>query len=215
MSESKVGGRALVADDHPLTQEGLALAARAAMPGVSIVPVASVREGSEAAQRGALRMILLDYNLPDANGFSGLLTLQMHAPSTPIVLITASEDPKLVEAARVLGAAGYLFKSLSLDVIAARLRLLDAGQAVFPPAPAGGSSLRDLQEKIEQLSPAQRTVLFALADGRSNKLLARELNITEATIKAHLTAVFRKLGVANRTQALLAVQPLVATTPSK
>lgn len=214
MTETKLGGRVLVADDHPLTLEGLSLAARAAMPGVSVVPVSTIREGSEVARRGPLRMILLDYDVPDSNGFSGLLTLQMHAPSTPVVLVTASEDPRLVEAARVLGAAGYISKSLPLDLIAQRLRQVEAGQLVFPPARTDANGLRDLQAKVAQLSPAQRTVLFALADGRSNKLLARDLNVTEATIKAHLTAIYRGLQVANRAQALLAVQPLVAKTSS-
>lgn len=97
-----------------------------------------------------------------------------------------------------------------LDLIAQQLRQIEAGRLVFPPARTDANGLRDLQAKIAQLSPAQRTVLFALADGSSNKLLARDLNVTEATIKAHLTAIYRRLQVANRAQALLAVQPLVA-----
>jgi DNA-binding NarL/FixJ family response regulator len=209
MIERKLGGRALVVDNHPVAQEGLTLAARAALPGVAVVPVRSVREASEVARRGPLRMILLDYSLPDAVGFSGLLTLQMHAPTTPVVLVTASEESRLVEAARALGAAGYLFKRLPIDLIAQRLREADAGELVFPAPEPTGLDLRGLQGRLAQLSPAQRNVLLSLADGRSNKLLARDLDVREATVKAHLTAIYRKLGVGNRNQALLMMQPLL------
>lgn len=203
------GGRALVADDHPLTREGLALAVRAALPGVSIVAAGSIDQARATVERGALRMILLDFGLPDARGFSGLLTLQMHAPATPIVVVTASEEPRLVEAARAIGAAGYLFKSLPLDEIAERLRRIDAGQVVFPPIDQSQTGLSDLLDRLGRLSPAQRGVLLALADGHSNKQIARDLAVTEATIKAHLTAIFRKLGVSNRAQALVAAAPLL------
>lgn len=206
----RLGGRALVADDHPLTREGLAMAARAALPGVSIVGAGSIEEARALTQKAPFRMILLDFKLPDARGFSGLLTLQMHAPSTPIVVVTASEEPQLVEAARAVGAAGYLFKSLPLDALADRLRQVDGGQMVFPTIDMkNGSRLRDLRKRYDSLSNAQRSVLLALAGGRANKQIARDLGVTEATIKAHLTVIFRKLGVSNRAQALLAARPLI------
>ncbi len=199
-----------MADDHPLTREGLAMAARVALPGVTVVVAGSISQARDVTERGALRMILLDFDLPDARGFSGLLTLQMHAPDTPIVVITASQEPRLVEAARAVGAAGYLFKSLPLDEIAGRLRRIDAGQTDFPAVSQNtAAGLSGLLERLARLSPAQRAVLLALADGRSNKEIARELAVTEATIKAHLTAIFRKLDVRNRAQALLAARPLI------
>jgi len=206
----RLGGRALVADDHPLTREGLAMAARAALPGVSVVAAGSIAEARALTQRSPMRMILLDFHLPDARGFSGLLTLQMDAPTTPIVVVSASEESRLVEAARAVGAAGYLFKSLPLDDLAERLRRVDGGQRIFPPvAPADAAGLADLRARLASLSNAQRAVLVALADGRANKQIARDLGVTEATVKAHLTAIFRKLGVANRAQALLAARPLI------
>ncbi|WP_394648936.1 LuxR C-terminal-related transcriptional regulator [uncultured Sphingomonas sp.] len=199
-----------MADDHPLTREGLAMAARVALPGVTVVAAGSISQARDVTGRGTLRMILLDFDLPDARGFSGLLTLQMHAPDTPIVVVTASQEPRLVEAARAVGAAGYLFKSLPLDEIAGRLRRIDAGQTDFPAVSQNtAAGLSGLLERLARLSPAQRAVLLALADGRSNKEIARELAVTEATIKAHLTAIFRKLDVRNRAQALLAARPLI------
>ncbi|MFK3890427.1 response regulator [Sphingomonas sp. NPDC079357] len=200
----------MIADDHPLTREGLAMAVRAALPGVSVVASGSIREARALARRAPLRMILLDFHLPDARGFSGLMTLQMEAPTTPIVVVTASEEPRLVEAARAVGAAGYLFKSLPLDALADDLRRVDGGQRVFPAgAAAGATELDDLLTRLASLSNAQRAVMLALADGRANKHIARELGVTEATIKAHLTVIFRKLGVSNRAQALLAARSLI------
>jgi DNA-binding NarL/FixJ family response regulator len=203
------GGRVLVADDHPLTLEGLSLAARAAMPGVTVTSVGSIADAVAAVRaRQMFRMILLDYQLPDARGYSGFLAIQHLAPAVPIVMVTAMEEPTLIEAARALGAAGFVHKSLPLDEIAARLRSVAAGRTSYPAESVADSSVAAAYARISSLSKAQHSVLIALADGRSNKEIARDLDVTEATIKAHLTAIFRKLGVNNRSQALLAVQPL-------
>lgn len=204
-----IGGRVLVADDHPLTLEGMSLAARAAMPGINVTSVGTIAEAAAALrERQVFRMILLDYQLPDAHGFSGFLALQHVMPNVPIVVVTALEEPSLVEAAKALGAAGFVYKSLPLDEIAARLRLVAAGRTTFPADTVASSTIAAARARIADLSRAQHMVLIALADGRSNKEIARDLDVTEATIKAHLTAIFRKLGVSNRSQALLAVQPL-------
>jgi DNA-binding NarL/FixJ family response regulator len=203
------GPRILIADDHPLTREGLSLAARAAVPGATVVSVGSIADAVAAmATRPAFRLLLLDFHLPDAHGYSGLLKLQHLDPSMPIVVVTAREDATLVEAAKALGASGYLFKSLPLDDVAAVLRRIVAGATHFPSGASASPLIAAARARISDLSPAQHTVLMALADGRSNKQIARDLNVTEATVKAHMTAIFRKMGVGNRTQALLAVQPL-------
>lgn len=209
----QLGGRVLVADDHPLSREGLSLAARAALPGATTMAAGSVAEAQALLDgRPSYRMILLDLVLPDARGFSGLLSMQVHARGAPIVLVSATEDARQVEAARALGASGYLFKSLALDRIAEALRRIDTGQPSFPAIAALPSvAVQDAQAKLAALSNAQRGVLMALADGRSNKQIAHDLGVGEATIKAHLTAIFRKIGVANRAQALLAMQPLIGT----
>lgn len=208
----QLGGHALVADDHPLTREGLALAVRAAAPGVSLDSVGSIEEAERAvaARKGGYRLVLLDFILPDARGFSGFLKLQHLLAATPIVVVSAREDPVIVEAARALGAAGFVSKSAALDTLAAALRRVLAGQAVFPPPGTASPAARSLRDRIATLSGAQLRVLLALADGRLNKQIADSLDITEATVKAHMTVIFRKLAVDNRAQALLAVQPLLA-----
>ncbi len=203
-------GRILVADDHPLTWEGLSLAARAALPGATIVPAGSVAEAAAALEgKSVFRLVLLDFQLPDAHGFSGLLKLQHLNPRVPICVVTAHQDPSLVEAARALGAVGFVPKSLPLDEIAAILRRILAGGSHFPAVSGGANGIEAARDRIGDLSPAQRAVLIAMADGRANKQIAYDLQIGEATVKAHLTAIFRKLGVNNRSQALLAIQPLL------
>lgn len=210
----QLGGHALVADDHPLTREGLALAIRAAAPGIALDNVGSISEAERAiaARKGGYRLLLLDFVLPDARGFSGFLKLQHLLAATPIVVISAHAEPVIVEAARALGAAGFVSKSSPLDALAASLRRILAGQVVFPPAHGANPAAQSLRDRIATLSGAQLRVLLALADGRLNKQIADSLAITEATVKAHLTVIFRKLGVDNRAQALLAVQPLLAET---
>lgn len=211
MTPPTQGGRVLIADDHPLTREGLALAARAAFHGVVVDAAGSVEEALVALRdRTGYRLILLDFMLPDARGFSGLMQLQHVAGSIPIAMISAREEVALVEAARALGAAGFLYKTRPLDTLVGALREIAAGHTHFPAAAqVNGAAQNRVGERIATLSPAQLRVLIALADGRLNKQIAGDLDVSEATVKAHLTAIFRKLGVGNRAQALLAVQPLL------
>jgi DNA-binding NarL/FixJ family response regulator len=179
------------------------------MPGATIVGVGTIADAVAAmTTRPPFRLVLLDFQLPDAHGYSGLLKLQHLDPHVPIVVVTAREDNSLIEAAKALGAAGFLFKSTPLDELAGLLRRIIAGHSHFPAGASASPTIAAARARITDLSPAQHAVLLALADGRSNKVIARDLAITEATVKAHLTAIFRKLGVTNRTQALLAVQPL-------
>lgn len=180
------------------------------MPGVSVDTAGSVSEAMDAFKRHPrYRLVLLDFVLPDARGFSGLMQLQ-HAATTPapIAMISAHENPMLVESARALGAAGFLYKTRPLDDLARAIRDIANGKRIFPEVDCAHHQ-GDLRKRMSSLSGAQLKVLIALADGRLNKQIAGDLNLSEATVKAHLTSIFRKLEVSNRAQALLAVQPLL------
>lgn len=210
------GSRVLIADDHPLVLEALAMAVRSVDPSLPSDTAGTVAEAERLARdRGDYRLVLLDLALPDARGFSGFMRLQQVLRAVPIVIVTAHRRPELVEAARVLGAAGFLSKAQPLDELSRAIGRVLAGEAVFPPAAAAGGEAATVRKRIAGLSAAQLRVLLALADGRLNKQIAGDLGITEATVKAHLTVVFRKLGVDNRTQALLALQPLLARAPEE
>ncbi len=204
----------LVADDHPLSQEGLALAVRHTLPGAQVTCVGTIAEAIAAATRTSdYRLAILDLMLPDTRGFSGLLRMQAILPGVPIAIITARNEPELVTIAQDLGAAAFLSKSMPLDHLADGLRMIGKGERVFPRY-TPSTSVAAVGERIGQLSDAQRRVLFALADGRANKQIAYDLSITEATVKAHLTAIFRRLGVTNRMQAMLLLQPLFGEVAS-
>jgi DNA-binding NarL/FixJ family response regulator len=204
------GGRVLIADDHPLSREGLSLAVRSSFLGAVIDTAGSVAEARAAVRTHRIyRLILLDFVLPDAQGFSGLIELTQLAGKSPVAMISAYDDPALIETARSLGAVGFLFKTDPLDVLTRRLTAIAEGETSFPEIRPALPAARAVSEMIGTLSDAQRKVLFALADGRLNKQIAGDLGISEATVKAHLTAIFRKLDVINRAQAMLAIQPLL------
>lgn len=206
--------RILIADDHPLIGEGVATALTVRLPEVAIDRSASVAEAERLIRQGTgYDLVLLDYALPDAKGFSGLFRLQALPGRTAIAVISASEGASLIEAARAVGAAGFLPKSQSLDALVSSVERLLRGERVFPEAPAPDTATQDLQARIATLSPAQVRVLVALASGQLNKQIAADLSLSEQTVKAHLSAIFRKLGVTNRLQAMLAVGPLLGPEP--
>jgi DNA-binding NarL/FixJ family response regulator len=124
-------------------------------------------------------------------------------------MVSGHYERVIVEAARALGAAAFLPKSLGIDALASSLRVIMRGGAVFPDEAAEQGPIQTARERIATLSGSQLKVMLALADGRLNKQIASDLGISEATVKAHMTAIFRKLGVKNRAQALLAMQPLL------
>ena len=202
-------GRILLADDHPLIREGLKLAIGARRPDLAVDSVDSIAaaEAMAKAHRTYL-LLLLDYQLPDAEGFSGFFRMLHALGKTPIAIISAHDTPAMVTAARAIGAAGFLSKSQPLDVLAQSIDRLLSGKTVFPPMSDEGDALGELQKRLQTLSPAQMRVLTLLAKGHLNKQIAGDLQLSEATVKAHMSAVFRKLGVNNRVQAVLAVRPL-------
>ncbi|WP_267387568.1 response regulator transcription factor [Sphingomonas sp. GC_Shp_3] len=200
--------RLLVADDHPLISNGIQLAVHARIPDIAIDTTTTIA-GARAliAAHGGYDLVLLDFRLPDARGFSGFFELQQDLGNRPIAIISASDDTTLVAAARAVGASGFLSKADSLDALVGAVGALLAGERVFPPVDSG--ALDSLQMRLATLSASQRRVLVALVEGRLNKQIAGDLNVTEATVKAHLTAIFRKIGVQNRVQAILTMQPLL------
>nr|WP_272626381.1 response regulator transcription factor [Sphingomonas sp. QA11] len=203
--------RILIADGHPLVREGLVLVARSVAPSIVIDTAGTVIEAEALARlHRSYRLAILDSALPGSFGFSGFLQIQRQLGPVPIVILSASAGLETVETARALGAVGYFLKTWPVDELTAALRRVLEGIAVFPlPGAVADGRAQDAQRDLRKLSDAQLRVLLALADGRSNKQIAGDLGVTEATIKAHLSASFRKLGVQNRAQALLAMQPLL------
>ncbi len=205
-----LNGRILVADDHPLIREAIQLSMSARHAGMVVDTAGSIAEAEELIQRnGHYRLLILDYELPDSNGFGGFFRLQHLLERTPIAIISSHDGEQMVSTAQAVGASAFLSKRLPLERTLASIEMILNGGRVFPQSSPVEPGVDDLRKRFESLSGAQRRVLLALASGDLNKQIAGDLGVSEATIKAHLSAIFRKLGVTNRTQAILAMRPLL------
>ncbi len=152
-------------------------------------------------------LLLLDLRLSDSEGFAGLAGVRSDFPTVPVVVVSASEDGATITRALAFGAAGFIPKSASLAEMIEALTAIRAGETWAPPT-AGVAEVEPMEARIASLTPSQLRILIGLQEGRLNKQIAFDLGVTEATIKAHLTGVFRKLGVQNRTQAVIAARAL-------
>lgn len=178
-------------------------------PEFTIDAAGSIAAAEEiACRRRPYKLLVLDYGLPDAVGFSGFFRMHHILGETPIAILSSEVEPSIISTARALGAAGMLLKTEPLDELADHIDLLLQGGHIFPQDVAISDGMRDLKARLKTLSAAKMRVLIALSAGSLNKQIASELDVSEATIKAHLTAIFRKLGVASRLQAMLATRTL-------
>lgn len=196
--------RIVIADDHPLFRAALAQAVARALPDSSIEQCPSLAAAEAALEREPASLVLLDLKMADSEGFGGLIALREAYPATPLVVVSASEEPEVIRRALALGAAGFIPKSADLDEMAEALETIMSGETWAPPHGA-----EDVSDALARLTPAQVKILVGLQKGRLNKQIAFDMGVTEATVKAHMTAIFRKLGVQNRTQAVLAAKSLV------
>lgn len=206
-------GQALIADDHPLFRGALR-----AMLDMDALGLDGVRECGDFdavldAVKDDVEVVLLDLSMPGSRGIAGLLTLRARYPDVPVVVVSASDDAATVEQVMAAGASGFVPKSAPPETIRAALRAVLAGEIWRPDASLVQETEADATARaVAQLTPQQSRVLAMVADGLLNKQIAHELGVSEATVKAHVSAVLSKLGVDSRTQAALVVTQLGAPT---
>ena len=200
--------RIVVADDHPLFREALVSAVRKARPDAGVVECSSFAEADAALGKEPVDLLLLDLKLSDVEGMTGLNLVRANHPAVPVVVVSASEEPHTVRRALAVGASGFIPKSASLDTMVEAIGQVLDGETWAPDVGEAEGEEADLQSRIASLTPSQLRILEGLKAGRLNKQIAYDLGVTEATIKAHLTSVFRKLGVQNRTQAVILSQQI-------
>jgi DNA-binding NarL/FixJ family response regulator len=198
----------IIADDHPLFRGAL----RQALSGLGD-EIAIVEAGDfDATRKAAIDhpeadLMLLDLTMPGVSGLSGLIAFRAEFVSLPVVVVSASDDPATVRRVLDLGASGFIPKSASIDEIRAAVRcVLDGGVWTANMVEVDAetdSDIADLIRRLQTLTPQQSRVLGMLAEGLLNKQIAYELSVSEATIKAHVSAVLQKLGVDSRTQAVI------------
>lgn len=203
------GHTILLADDHPLFRQGLRSA---------LTPILHAPTWYEAASEAELLplltryheqadLILLDLLIPGAHGFSTLIYIRQHYPSLPVMMVSGNEAPETIRQAIYHGASGFMPKSLSPEKMGEGVQQVLSG-ALWVPDPRileQPAKASEMGERIAQLTPQQHRILLMFAEGMLNKQIAYDLHVSEATIKAHATAIFRKLGVRNRTQAVIAL----------
>ena len=201
----------LLVDDHPLFHEGLASAFARLAPDLSIVSADSVQAGLELLRKSApVELALIDLVLPNSDGLTALALYAEEFPHVPRLLISGKDDPVVVRRARDAGASGFLHKSMPLDRLLSALRRVLDGHAYFEPTADGSFEEPGPRsgDPHAGLTLRQLEVLKLLGEGRSNKEISAALAIADRTVRAHLTELFRALGVSSRTQAILTAQRL-------
>src|SRR5215207_11178862 len=201
--------RLVIADDHPLFRGALREAVTGLIERAEIAEAGTFEEVPKLLDRvGEVDLILLDLSMPGVRGFSGLMYLRAQYPSVPIVVVSANDDPAVIRRCFELGTSGFISKTLGTEEMRMAIkRVLEGG--VCAPFDVNLDARTDaetagLMARLTSLTPQQVRVLMMLSEGLLNKQIAYELGVSEATIKAHVSAILQKLGVESRTQAVIA-----------
>ncbi|GAA5540021.1 MULTISPECIES: response regulator transcription factor [Brucella/Ochrobactrum group] len=198
----------IIADDHPLFRGALRQVLSGQSENVEIVEVGDFDAVRKlVAERDDIDLLLLDLTMPGGAGLSGLVALKALQPALPVVIVSATDDAATIHHAVELGASGFISKSASMETIGEAVRAVLAGDIWTPEGidldHPKDPEIEGLIARLRTLTPQQTRVLTMLAEGLLNKQIAYELSVSEATVKAHVSAVLQKLGVDSRTQAVI------------
>jgi DNA-binding NarL/FixJ family response regulator len=198
----------VIADDHPLFRGALREAVSGLLKHVEIAEAGSFEEVTRLLEPGGeVDLILLDLTMPGVRGFSGLMYLRAQYPGAPIVVVSANDDPAVIRRCMEFGASGFIPKTLGVESMRLAIERVLAGEIWTPPdvdlERGSDAESVELLGRLASLTPQQVRVLMMLSEGLLNKQIAYELGVSEATIKAHVSAILQKLGVESRTQAVI------------
>lgn len=203
--------RFTIVDDHPLFRDALRESLSAAF-NCTIDEAGSLDElNAHLSSNRAVDLILLDLSMPGVQGLSGLLFLRAQFPEIPVVVCSAIEEPSTIRRCIEFGASGFITKSQPADVIRKAIAKVLGGEVYIPEGTdlnAGDAETAELSARLSTLTPQQVRVLMMLSEGLLNKQIAYKLSVSEATIKAHVSAILQKLGVDSRTQAVIAINKI-------
>jgi DNA-binding NarL/FixJ family response regulator len=205
--------RLIIADDHPLFRGALREAVSGLFEDVDIAEAGSFEDLAKLLERGAdVDLILLDLTMPGVRGFSGLMYLRAQYPSVPIIVVSANDDPGVIRRCMDFGASGFIPKTLGIESMQGAITRVFEGGVWTPPeielGAGADADTADLLTRLTSLTPQQVRVLMMLSEGLLNKQIAYELGVSEATVKAHVSAILQKLGVDSRTQAVIAASKI-------
>jgi len=205
--------RLIIADDHPIFRGALREAVSGLFEDADIAEAGSFEDLAKLLERGAdVDLILLDLTMPGVRGFSGLMYLRAQYPSVPIIVVSANDDPGVIRRCMDFGASGFIPKTLGTEAMRGAITRVFEGGVWTPPeidlGAGADAETADLLTRLTTLTPQQVRVLMMLSEGLLNKQIAYELGVSEATVKAHVSAILQKLGVDSRTQAVIAASKI-------
>jgi DNA-binding NarL/FixJ family response regulator len=207
--------RLLIADDHPLFRGALREAVAGLFARADIAEAGAFDEVSAILERSSdVDLILLDLAMPGVRGFSGLMYLRAQYPSVPVVVVSASDEPAVIRRCMDFGASGFIPKTLGVEAMREAIAGVLKGGVWTPPdidlAAAADAETAAVLARLATLTPQQVRVLMMLSEGLLNKQIAYNLSVSEATVKAHVSAILQKLNVESRTQAVIAAAKIEA-----
>jgi DNA-binding NarL/FixJ family response regulator len=207
--------RLMIADDHPLFRGALREAVSGLFAKADIAEVGTFDEVTANLERDSeFDLIMLDLTMPGARGFSGLMYLRGQYPALPVVVVSANDDPAVIRRCMEFGASGFIPKTLGVDEMRNVIATVLEGGVWTPPdvdlKPGSDAATAELMSRMATLTPQQMRVLMMLSEGLLNKQIAFHLKVSEATVKAHVSAILQKLGVESRTQAVIAASKIEA-----
>ena len=199
----------VVADDHPLFRDALRQAVATVVATAQVDEAGSFEELTALLDRESdVDLILLDLSMPGISGFSGLIYLRAQFPAIPVVIVSASDDAGTIRRSMDFGASGFIPKRFGVETLREAIGKVMNGDVWVPAdvdlTAAADPDMTKLRDRLVTLTPQQVRVLMMLSEGLLNKQIAYELGVSEATIKAHVSAILQKLGVESRTQAVIA-----------
>jgi len=201
--------RLLIADDHPLYRGALREAVNGLFERIDIAEAGTFNEVTELLERGSeVDLVLLDLTMPGVRGFSGLMYLRAQYPGVPVIVVSANDDPAAIRHCMEFGASGFIPKTLGVEAMRGAISRILSGGVWTPPdvdlSAGADAETTALMARMATLTPQQVRVLMMLSEGLLNKQIAYQLGVSEATVKAHVSAILQKLGVESRTQAVIA-----------
>ena len=199
----------ILADDHPLFRQALSITLKSHFSGAEIFDAQTIPELEQHLQNvSGADLLLLDLDIPGAQGFNSLITIRRSYPELGVVIISGFEDRDTIHKAMNFGAAGFIPKSTPVPEMVVAIKEVLNGKLWTPDGEFNGSTQTVNEDKIASLTPKQHKILLMFADGLLNKQIAYELGLSESTIKSHASTIFLKLGVRNRTQAVIVLNEL-------
>ncbi|MFY0670334.1 MAG: response regulator transcription factor [Alteromonas stellipolaris] len=209
----------LIADDHPLYRDALRGALSLSLPALTLSEAGDLTSTVDILNREDIDLLLLDLHMPGSNDLFGLIHIRKLFPDVPVAVVSGTEDTQLISKIMSAGALGFIPKTASSGDIANAVQAILDGDVWLPPNLSDSvddidEAFSELADHVASLTPSQYKVLCFMRDGLLNKQIGYNLDIAEATVKAHVTAIFKKLGINNRTQAVLIASQLELEPPA-